>query len=129
MVEARNNGLSFCELNELESRVAIDQIMFRGAAIVGCSLPQTEMFAKFIAEEISDFILKFGYGELTEAEFLLAMQINAFGMIKNSLGNDIESVQFSGNNINVSFLAKVLSNYFVIRTGLETKIKNQLEGF
>ena len=53
IIQARYSGLSFCELSELDQRIAIDQIMFRGAASSGCALPQTETFASFIAEEIN----------------------------------------------------------------------------
>lgn len=121
--------MSFCELSELESRVAIDQIMFRGAAITGCTLPQTELFAKFIAEEIETFILEMGYGELTEDEILLAMRINAFGKIKNPAGEDFDQVNFMGSSFNVGYLAKVLSNYLALRNNLENRIKNHIDGY
>lgn len=129
IAKARSSGLSFCELNELEARVTIDQIMFRGAAICGCTLPQTEIFAKFIAEEISYFILNFGYGELTEAEILLALRINAFGKIRNPAGEDFEQVQFSGLSMNVVYLGKILKNYKSLRDNLDSRIKNQLDGY
>ncbi len=129
IVQARNIGLSFCELDDLRMRVVIDQIMFRGAAISGCTLPMTETFATFIAEEISSFILDFGYEELTQEEFLLALRINAFGKIKNPAGEDFDQVQFSGNNISVVYLGKILKNYMVLRNNLDRKIQNQLDGY
>lgn len=129
VAKARCSGLSFCELDELAARVAIDQIMFRGAAISGCMLPMTETFATFIAEEISSFILGFGYEELTQEEFLLALRINAFGRIKNSGGEDLEQVRFTGNCINVFYFGAVLKNYMVIRNNLERRIGNQLNGY
>lgn len=129
IVEARSKGLSFCELSELETRVAIDQIMFRGAAVCGCLLPQTEFFAKIIAEEIASFLLRFGYEELTEAEILLAMHLNAMGKIRNPAGEDFEQVQFSGVSINVVYLGKILKNYKALRDSLDLKIKNQLDGY
>lgn len=129
IAEARSSSLSFCEKNELERRVTIDQIMFRGAAICGCTLPQTEIFAKFIAEEIENFILNFGYEEFTESEILLAMQVNAFDKIKNPMGEDLEQVVFSGISFNVVYLAKILKNYKIIRENLDKKIKNQLDGY
>lgn len=128
IIEARCSGLSFCELDDLGARVVIDQIMFRGAAISGCSLPMTETFAKFIADEISSFILDFGYGELTQDELILAMRINAFGKIKNPAGEDLEQVQFAGSSINVFYLGKVFYNYKVLRNNLDAKIKNLLDG-
>jgi len=116
-------------MNELESRVAIDQIMFRGAAICGCPLPQTELFATYIAEEIKKYILDFGYGELTLDEIVLAFRINVGGRIKNSLGEDLICVDFYGHAINVSFIGKILSNYLVIRKSLDTRILNLLDGY
>lgn len=129
IVAARSKGGSFCELNGLEARVTIDQVMFRGAAISGCALPQTEIFAKFIAEEITVFILEFGYGELTEAEILLAMRINASGKIKNPAGEDFDQVVFLGNSINVVYLARILQNYKCLRDNLDRRIINQLDGY
>ena len=129
IVQARCEGLSFCELDGLNERVAIDQIMFRGAAISGCALPMTETFATFIAEEITAFILNFGYGELTLEEFLLAMRLNAYGKIRNPAGEDFDQVNFSGNSINVVYLGKILKNYMALRNNLDRKITNQLDGY
>lgn len=127
--DARSEGLSFCEMSSSEMRYAIDQIMFRGAAVCGCPLPQTELFAKFIAEEIESYILNFGFNELTLNEVVLAFKMNIGHKIKNSLGEDLTCVEFYGNTINVSFIGKVLSNYMVIRKGIEARIINQLEGY
>jgi len=110
-------------------RYAIDQIMFRGAAVCGCPLPQTELFAKFIAEEIESYLMGFGYKELTLQEVVLAFKMNIGHKIKNSLGEDLSCVEFYGNTINVSFIGKILSNYMVIRKGLEARIINQIEGY
>jgi hypothetical protein len=126
---ARNSGLSFSEMNELETRVAIDQIMFKGAAICGCPLPQTELFAKYIAEEIKNYILDFGYSELTLDEIVLAFRINIGHRIKNSLGDDLICVDFYGHAINVSFIGKVLANYLVIRKSLDSRILTLLDGY
>lgn len=130
ILKARSDGLSFCELNESDIRIAIDQIMFRGAAICGCSLPQTEVFATYLAEEISKFILEFGYEELTLSEILLSLSINATGSkIKNPAGEDLDPVPFTGNTINVFYLGKILRNYKILRDNLDRKIENQLDGY
>ena len=105
--------MSFCELSELEQRIAIDQIMFRGAASSGSSLPQTEVFATFISEEITEIILNFGYEEYTLAEFLLAIRFNSIGTTKNPSGQDLEQIQFHGNCINTVYLAKIFD--FIIK--------------
>lgn len=129
ILKARISGDSFCELSELDKRIIIDQIMFRGAAGFGCALPQTEMFAKFVAEELSVFIDDFGYCEFTLEEFLLAIRINANGPIKNPSGNDLEQVVFSGICINVFFISKILRNYKILRDNLDKRIQNIIDGY
>jgi hypothetical protein len=116
-------------MSELDKRIVIDQIMFRGAAGFGSSLPQTEIFAKFVAEEISIFIDEFGYSEFTLEEFLLALRINSNGPIKNPSGNDLEQVVFSGICINVFFISKILRNYKVLRDNLDRRIQNIIDGY
>ncbi len=128
IIQARHSGLSFCELSELEQRIAIDQIMFRGAASSGSSLPQTEVFATFISEEITEIILNFGYEEYTLAEFLLAIRFNSIGTTKNPSGQDLEQIQFHGNCINTVYLAKIFNNYQVIRNNLDAKLKTVING-
>ena len=128
IIQARYSGLSFCELSELDQRIAIDQIMFRGAASSGCALPQTETFASFIAEEINKMILNFGYEEYTLEELLLAIMFNSMGNIKNPAGQDLEQVQFSGNCINVVYLAKIFNNYRVLRNNLDARLRNLIDG-
>ena len=128
IIQARHKGDSFCELSELEQRIAIDQIMFRGAASSGCALPQTEMFAQFIAEEISKMLLNFGFAEFTLEELLLALMFNSMGQIKNPAGNDLEQVHFQGNCINLVYLAKVFNNYKVLRNNLDARLKNLIDG-
>jgi hypothetical protein len=106
--------------------------MLRGAAVCGCNIPDTDFFAKFIAEEISAFILDFGYAELTLAEIILAFRINAKGNFKNYanfIGLDIEQISFYGNCINVDYVAKVLSNYLTIRNLLDRKLQNKIDGY
>lgn len=129
IAEARNSGLSFCELDDVDRRVALDQIIFRATAIAGCMLPQTDMFATFISDEISKHILGFGFSEYTLDEILLALQFNATGNIKNPSGEDLEQVDFFGACVNVIYLGKILRNYKVLRDNLDRKIQNQLDGY
>ena len=129
IIKARVSGKSFCELSDLEKRVAVDQMMFNAAAISGCGLPQTEMFASIIAEQICLYLTEFGHDVFTEAEFLLALQLNAHGRIKNPAGEDLTQVTFIGNQINVSFLAKIFNNYATIRNNLDGMIKNKIDGY
>lgn len=127
ILEARCEGLSFCEMAQEEITWGIDQIMCRGAAIYGCKLPDTDFFGTFISEEVQKLIIEFGYGELTLEEVLLAMMLNA----KAEMSSDVEIVPiyFSGECFNVCFLAQVLNNYLKIRHNFDRKIQNFLDGY
>jgi len=102
--------------------------MLHGAAISGCPLPSTEFFAEIIADEILDFILNFGYSELTYEEILLALRINSKGGFRHPSGLELETIYFSGNCFNVDYFAKVLSNYSIIRRYVDNKLKNYIDG-
>ena len=103
--------------------------MLRVASICGCALPNTEFFARFIAEEIATFILDFGYEELTLEELLLAFRFNAKGGMKYPSGTEVDQVPFFGNCVNVDYIAKVLSNYMVFRKVLDRKLQNKIDGY
>lgn len=109
--------------------VSVDQIMLRVAAISGCALPNTDFFAKFIAEEIIKFILDFGYGDLTLEEILLAFRFNARSGLRYPNGELIESVNFTGVCVNVDYISKVLANYISIRNYLDRKLQNKIDGY
>ena len=50
------------------------------------------------------------------------------GNIKNPAGQDLEQVQFSGNCINVVYLAKIFNNYRVLRNNLDARLRNLIDG-
>lgn len=116
-------------MSEDELVWATDQIMIRSVALYGCSLPQSDFLAQFISEETRKFILEFGYPELTLEEILLALMINTKSDIKYPSGNELQPVSFSGVYFNVNFLSKVLDNYSSLRTVLERKIQNHIDGY
>lgn len=122
-------GLSFCQLEPNDVRVATDKILLKGAAICGCKLPQTEGFAEVISDEITIFILEHGYSQLTEEEIFLSLRINARGELKFPSGVEVEQVQFSGNSMNIDYLSKVLSNYMKLRNILDRKFQNHIDGY
>lgn len=128
ILKARIKGYSFCELSEADKRIVVDEIMFRGAAHCGCSLPQTELFAKYIAEEISVYIEEHGHGELTLEEILLAIRLNSRGDLKNPAGEDMQQVLFSGVCVNVIYAARILKNYKVLRDNFDRKLQNLIDG-
>lgn len=127
--ESREDGLSFCQLDETGKKHAIDQIILRGSAVCGCPVPETEYFAGIIGEEVSTFIEKFGYGNLNLAEILLAIRMNAKTDIRFPSGNERDIAVFSGGFLNIIFLGKVLTNYLIFRNLLDSRIKNAIDGF
>lgn len=129
ILKARNSGVSFCEMDDEFCRTVLDQIMLRGAAIYGCSLPQTDYFAGFIAEELKIAINNLGFGEMTEEEILLAMRLNCEHALKYPSGIEIEKISFVGNTFNVYFISNVLEKYTILRNHLDRKIQNQIDGY
>ena len=129
VLEARKKGVSFCNIPEEEVRWHIDQIMLRGAAIGGCAVPNTEFFAEIIGEELQDFITRFGYAEYTYEEILLALRLNAKAGYKFQSGALMETIAFYGNCFNVDYFSKIIANYQIIRTQLDRKVQNQIDGY
>jgi hypothetical protein len=129
IIKSRLAGCSFGQLDDDDTKLAVDQIMLRVAAICGCALPNTEFFAKFIAEEISIFISDFGYVDLTLEEILLAFRFNSRGGLKYPNGELIEFIFFTGNCVNVDYISKVLSNYMSLRIILDRKLQNKIDGY
>ena len=120
IIKARISGPSFVDLSDDDKTIGVDQIMLRVASICGCALPNTEFFAKFIAEEISIFISEFGYQELTLEEIFLAFRLNA---------KEKDRIMFTGNCVNVDYISKVLDRYMEFRKTLESKLKNKIDGY
>lgn len=127
--KGRLNGRSFCELAGNDLQASVDQIMLRGAAISGCNLPGTDFFAQIISQEIITFINEYGYSELTMAEILTAMRLNAKGGLRWPGGDYIEKVYFSGNCFNIDYLSKILSNYKSLRDYLDRRLQNLIDGY
>jgi hypothetical protein len=128
ILDARLVGVSFSQLNSDQLRSATDQIMLKGAAISGCPTPLTEGFAEIIANELIIFINDYGYSNLTLKEILTAMRLNAAGGWKWPGGDVIERIEFSGACFNVTFISKVLYPYLVLRTTMDRKFQNKLDG-
>ena len=120
VVEARGKAHSFEDMQKDDREAASDEIMLRIASICGCALPNTDFFAKYISEEIENFIMNFGYSEFTLEEIILAFRLNACVS---------DQVHFTGFCVNVDFISKVLSNYSDFRKTLENKIKNKIDGY
>lgn len=129
IIKSRLEGLSFCQLEGNDLRVATDKIIFVTGAIVGCPLPQTEGFAEIISNEIVIFINQYGYEELTLDEILTALRLNAKGGLRFPTGIEVDHVSFTGNCFNIVYLSKVLSNYKSFRDILDRKLQNFIDGY
>jgi hypothetical protein len=129
IIAARLDGNSFSQISDSDQKYGCDQIMLKGAAISGCALPQTEFFAEIISVQICEFISKFGYEQLTLAEIILSLQMNAKVGLRYPSGLEVEQVPFVGSCFHVDFLSRVLSNYMTIRNLLDSKFKNFIDGY
>ena len=129
MIDARLEGKAFSEMTENETRVAIDQIILRCSADVGCDLPFTDMFANVLSEQIILFIDNCGYLNYTLKEILLSLQINLMHPLPSYLAVEVDEVKFSGRCVNVSFMSKTLNNYKAIRNQLDRKLQNFIDGY
>lgn len=129
IIKARLSGLSFCQFEEKELKEKSDMLILSTAAVSGCSLPQTDFFADLIVSELIIFLRKFGYGELTYEELLLAIRINCKGGLRFPSGLEIERISNIGNCFNIDYLARVLSNYMALRNILDGKFKNRIDGY
>jgi len=129
VIDARLEGKAFSEMTENETRVAIDQIILRCSADVGCDLPFTDMFANVLSEQIILFIDNCGYLNYTLKEILLSLQINLMHPLPSYLAVEVDEVKFSGRCVNVSFMSKTLNNYKAIRNQLDRKLQNFIDGY
>ena len=129
IIKSRLTGFSFSQLDGKDKKISADKIMLNGAAISGCHLPATDFFASIIAEELIIFITDFGYGNLTEEEILLAFRFNSKGNLKLPSGINVEEVPFVGNCFNIDYMAKILYNYMILRTHIDRKIENHIDGY
>ncbi|HRP30498.1 MAG TPA: hypothetical protein PKV73_01335 [Agriterribacter sp.] len=129
IIEARLTGTSFGQMSDDEIRVCVDKMILNCSAIVGCGLPQTDYFADILTDAVKTYLVDYGYEILTNTEVMLAMNLNEKRGIRLVSGLELESVAFSGNHFNVSYLAKVIQNYLVIRGQLDRKLQNHIDGF
>ncbi len=129
IIKARLVGKSFSQMADNEIKSCVDQMILNCSAIVGCGLPQTDYFADIITDAVKTHIIDYGYDTLTNAEIMLAMNLNEKRGIRLVSGLDLEPVVFTGNHFNVSYLSKVVQNYLIIRGQLDRKLQNLIDGF
>lgn len=129
IIDARCQGMSINQISQEDLTIELDDVVLRLSAITGCPLPNTNLFAQAIIDELRIFINDFGYKEFTLNEFMLAFRINAHGSIKHPNGEEMETIKFTGSSLNIDYIAKVLNNYRIIRNLLDRKLQNQLDGY
>lgn len=109
--------------------LASDEIIAQCVALYGCQLPQSEKVSEALTSELATYILQFGYANLTIAEIFLALRFNVLFDSRLPSGLELEQVPFVAPFANVSFIAKVLHNYMVIRGYIDRKFQNQIDGY
>ncbi len=128
IVASRLDGISFWEIDEKKYRFITDEIILATASISGAALPETEILAKYLSDEIVRFILDFGYEDYTVAEVIGAVRLNMSAVIRNPLGENLRQIDLP-SRVCVAFLAAVLNNYRIIRNGVDRLIENKINGY
>lgn len=128
IVAARLNGCSFWQIPEDKHRFVTDEIILATAAITGSNLPETEILAKYLSDEIINLILDFGYEDYTVSEIITSVRINLSNMIKNPLGENLTTFEPS-QRVSVCFLSKTLMNYRILRNGIDRLVENKIMGY
>lgn len=126
IIDARLSGFSLSQI-ETEKIQHIHGLIFKLCSISGAGLPPNEDFAIILAEQFLNYLLEFGYDELTENEVLLAFKMNARGM-RYPGGGTVDKVIFD-RLFNVTDAAIILENYMVFRDSLDRKLQNKIDGY
>jgi len=129
IVEARNEGLSIGQLNEVDFINDILNALISISAITGHSLPEEQFIAKRLNEELRTQLLDYGYSDLTMAEIVLAFRLNCLCNLKYPSGSEVISTEIFGRFINVDYITKVLNTYRTLRMMLDNQLKNIIDGY
>lgn len=122
-------SLSISLLDKKDLLEGFDEVLFKITAITGIGLPNTDLLIKFLKEQIIDFLLEFGYEDLTIEEISLAFMINAENNLQTPSGIELQYIENFGKYINVYHFSKIVHNYMAIRNLLDRKIQNQIDGY
>jgi hypothetical protein len=106
----------------------INKLIFVICAISGADLPPNESFATILAEQFAEFLVGYGYSDLTEEEILVSFRMNAKGT-KYPSGMEVERVSLKGSVFNIDSAAKVLANYMTFRNMLDRRCQNSIDGY
>lgn len=127
ILAARNEGPSFWEVPEEKHRFLTDQIILTISANAGCQMPDTELLASYLSEEIIA-LLADSYSDYTAQEIVTAIRFNNRLVIRNPGGDNRERVE-PPIRVCATFLSDVLYNYSILRYGLDRVIENKINGY
>lgn len=127
IVEARKTGKAFWEIDEEFVRAEVDAIFFKASAITGAALPETEIFAKYLAEEFLVLLKERNFDVFTPAEISLAMRLNTILGLSH---NGYELVRAKpGKRINTAYFSQCLQNYRNLRGAVDRKFETIINKF
>lgn len=128
IMKARFEGKSFWEIEPEKHRFVTDEIILTMAAIYGCRMPETEILASYISDEMVNLILGFGYEDFTVSEIKLSLRFGADFSIMKKYDGFFEDVKYP-DIVCASFLSKILLNYNTLRTALDNRIERKIMGY
>lgn len=128
IMDARLKGVSVGQIERRLLEENINKLVFVVCAISGADLPPNESFANILSEQFSEFLVGFGYADLTEEEILVAFRLNAKGT-KYPSGLEVDRVSLKGSVFNIDSAAKVLANYMTFRNMLDRRCQNTIDGY
>lgn len=130
IIKSRQAGKPLSELEGNDRQSFLDQVIARVAAGCGCELPQSDFFAKIVSDELDGMLVDFEYDKLTLSEVVFAIRLNSNPKaMRVPSGIELDSVIFSGRTVNSYFVSRVLSNYMILRTCLDRKLENHIDGY
>lgn len=129
VLDARTSGeLSFSQLEEDKQHTAAFMLILRISVISGLKVPENQIFIDELASQVSKYLTKFNFKNLTESEMELALQINIPVRFSYPSGFSMEIIEPFGDAVNVTFLGKVLNNYMGLRHLVERRLQNFING-
>lgn len=129
ILDARLSDKSIIQFPTDDLAEVFDRILFMIVTVTGYDIPQNDTQLGMLRTDITNFILEFGYKLLNEDEIILAFKLNGAGICAFADGTGIPEVIATNNRVSTMFCGKVLSNYMILRTALDAKLKNLIDGY
>lgn len=129
VIAARKKGVAISQSDYEGLKEQVDELVLNISVISGAPMPNTSFLADALNFRLIDYLQRFGYGNLTLDEIILAFYFNAKGGLKSPSGIEVEPVVFLGGYVNVEYVSKVISNYMAIRNLIDRKIQNLIDEY